>query len=347
MARRPALVLPLTAALLVAAAAPALAGSSANGGCTTGEPSSVSSGDRTTQQLTDDRYSAVVAPSTGTISGTSDVVYAGVDDDCGVNASFTDRLRVVAPGLAAGAPVTVRVTLQTSGALAASGSDTASHAARASVTGTYTAFGTPPAGCAECGLVVSAAVSADAWDTRYGADDDGADWSWSLGNADGGVADSGLGAGFDSQAATFDVVVPVGELLNVDSRLSWNSTAHDGESAASVDASFGVTWAGVTEGVSVVPEGTEPQPEPEPSAYDRIQNARGLLAGFDMHPGVKHALDVKLAHAQRALLDGDEACDELSSFVSQVEAQRGKQLTDVQADAVLAEITVAMDALGC
>ena len=69
-----------------------------------------------------------------------------------------------------------------------------------------------------------------------------------------------------------------------------------------------------------------------------------LLRSYGLPDGLATSLETKLLHARDTLTD---SCDNLASFVSQVEAQSGKKLTEAQAVQLLAGATQIMAVLGC
>lgn len=348
MARRPIAVLSLSALFVTALTVPAHADSFANLGCTVAPgDQTLSSADRSTVRASTPHTSAVLAPSLGSITGTSDLTWVDADDGCGVLASTTDRLRVQAPGIAAGTPVSVRATVRTFGSLLVTGA--AGSAADAELQGTYSAYGLGQDCRDGCIPLLSAYVRGAAQRGEQ-APDGAASWSWQVGTAEAVQQDSGGATTgstvFDSGTRTVDVLVPAGEVLLVDSRLNWLSSVHDATTRAAVDTGVTVTWSGLTPGVQVVPDGQQ-APEPPATPLERVQAARDLLASYDVHHGVRQALDVKLERAERALLTGTDACPALRDVLAQLEAQRGKKLTGEQVDALRAELDAAATALGC
>jgi dipeptidyl aminopeptidase/acylaminoacyl peptidase len=96
------------------------------------------------------------------------------------------------------------------------------------------------------------------------------------------------------------------------------------------------------------PEPT-PTPTPGPSASERVANLINVVNGFNLHQGIANSLLVKLNHAQGALAAGDTAaaCDNLASFINQVNAQSGKKLTAAQASQLTGEAALIRAAIGC
>jgi len=83
-------------------------------------------------------------------------------------------------------------------------------------------------------------------------------------------------------------------------------------------------------------EGIPLEVDPVDEIKDLIEDIREM----DLHRGMENSLTKKLDHAIRSLEidDLDAAVSSLDSFVNQVEAQRGKKLTDEQADALIGAI---------
>jgi probable HAF family extracellular repeat protein len=80
-----------------------------------------------------------------------------------------------------------------------------------------------------------------------------------------------------------------------------------------------------------------------------ISGLIGAIDGFVLPKGLETGLVSKLEAALAAIErgDSDAACGELGAFINHVEAQRGKGLTDEQADALVAGATQARTLLGC
>jgi probable HAF family extracellular repeat protein len=80
-----------------------------------------------------------------------------------------------------------------------------------------------------------------------------------------------------------------------------------------------------------------------------IANLEGQVRSFGLPRGLENSLLAKLAAAQRALEAGQTgaACNILSAFANQVEAQSGKGLTTTQAALLLQNLTLIRADLGC
>ena len=74
-----------------------------------------------------------------------------------------------------------------------------------------------------------------------------------------------------------------------------------------------------------------------------------LVVSFDLPKGNENSLTVKLQHAVDAVNAGDlsGACDQLTAFIHEVNAQAGKKLTLDQADQLIAGANQIKTALGC
>ena len=64
-------------------------------------------------------------------------------------------------------------------------------------------------------------------------------------------------------------------------------------------------------------------------------------------PGSSFANKIMLAQTYLQVSDEESACQVLSAFLNQVRAQRGKKLTEEQADELTADATAIIDAIGC
>ncbi|MCP5518014.1 MAG: HYR domain-containing protein [Verrucomicrobiales bacterium] len=84
------------------------------------------------------------------------------------------------------------------------------------------------------------------------------------------------------------------------------------------------------------------------SPEQMLAEAIGELDGMDIHRGVKNALLVKLLNARSYLEAGDTAgaIDLLGAFENQVNAQRGKKLSEAQAAILLGHAEAILAALG-
>lgn len=80
-----------------------------------------------------------------------------------------------------------------------------------------------------------------------------------------------------------------------------------------------------------------------------IGNLIDLVHSFDLPKGIENSLVKKLEHAQDAIDDGDinRACNQITAFINEVEAQAGKKLTQAQADQLIAGANEIKTALGC
>jgi hypothetical protein len=73
---------------------------------------------------------------------------------------------------------------------------------------------------------------------------------------------------------------------------------------------------------------------------------------LNVKSGIANSLDDKLASALEAVDDVNEqndvsACNRTQAFINTVEAQRGTQITDVDADALIAAAQEIIEALSC
>ena len=76
------------------------------------------------------------------------------------------------------------------------------------------------------------------------------------------------------------------------------------------------------------------------TAAQAIQQLAGLVASYNLQQGIANSLDAKLQNAIDALNAANagqrqDAVNKLQAFINAVEAQRGKELTNAQADALL------------
>jgi hypothetical protein len=86
------------------------------------------------------------------------------------------------------------------------------------------------------------------------------------------------------------------------------------------------------------------------SVAARIEALRLIIDGFNLVQGIERSLDAKLAAAESALAalnagNRSDAAAHLEAFINAVEGQRGSQLTDAQADALIAEAMAILGAL--
>ncbi len=86
-----------------------------------------------------------------------------------------------------------------------------------------------------------------------------------------------------------------------------------------------------------------------PPAEEMIDNLKEEILNLPIDPPVKTTLCAKLERAADALdnNDIDTACRELRAFITCVEVFRGNQLTEDQADALIAAAQAIMDAIPC
>ncbi|MGH7450386.1 MAG: hypothetical protein ACRENG_03505 [bacterium] len=80
-----------------------------------------------------------------------------------------------------------------------------------------------------------------------------------------------------------------------------------------------------------------------------IGNLIDLVLSFNLHKGIENSLIVKLEHAQDALAADDitGACNHLTAFINEVNAQAGKKLTLDQANQLISGANQIKTALGC
>ena len=85
------------------------------------------------------------------------------------------------------------------------------------------------------------------------------------------------------------------------------------------------------------------------TAPTTIADVRTLLAGLNIHHGIKKALDSKLRAAQAALQRNNKAaaCGPLKAFLNQVRAQSGKKLTAAQATQLSDAVKAVRTTIGC
>ena len=82
---------------------------------------------------------------------------------------------------------------------------------------------------------------------------------------------------------------------------------------------------------------SEPEPEIDPEVEEIIGDIEDLiqdLLDMDIHHGIKNSLVKKLENAIKSLEKGnyEAALGKLNAFINECEAQRGKKLTEEQAD---------------
>jgi hypothetical protein len=77
------------------------------------------------------------------------------------------------------------------------------------------------------------------------------------------------------------------------------------------------------------------------TVYQAIGSLSDLVASYSIQRGIGGSLEAKLQNAQRALVAANagqrqDAANKLLAFINAVEAQRGKALTNAQADELVA-----------
>lgn len=80
---------------------------------------------------------------------------------------------------------------------------------------------------------------------------------------------------------------------------------------------------------------------------DAVENLTEDVDEMDIHKGIKKSLTAKLENAQKSIEKGNyqAAINQLEAFINEVEAQRGKKLTDEQADHLISEAQKIIDEL--
>jgi hypothetical protein len=88
---------------------------------------------------------------------------------------------------------------------------------------------------------------------------------------------------------------------------------------------------------------------PAPTPEQLIDQVEADLAALALDHGIANALDSKLDDALTALAAGDTAtaCGSLNAFLNQVAAQRGKRLSEAEADDLTTAVNEVGAALGC
>ncbi|MBC8468950.1 MAG: hypothetical protein H8D56_05715 [Planctomycetes bacterium] len=89
---------------------------------------------------------------------------------------------------------------------------------------------------------------------------------------------------------------------------------------------------------------------PPPTPQDEIVELIFTVAEMNLHQGIENSLDAKLDAAFNALDDMNEnndvaAINSLNAFINAVEAQRGKKITNEQADTLIAAAQAIIDML--
>jgi hypothetical protein len=100
----------------------------------------------------------------------------------------------------------------------------------------------------------------------------------------------------------------------------------------------------------VVGDGEEEEPSVEELIVDLVQS----VANLNLQAGISNALDAKLDAAMNALADVNQhndaaAVNSLNALINSVQAQRGRRLTDAEADMLIAAtlaIIAAIQAAG-
>ncbi len=80
-----------------------------------------------------------------------------------------------------------------------------------------------------------------------------------------------------------------------------------------------------------------------------VSNLIDLLRSFNLHKGIENSLTVRLEHAADAINTDNisGACDHLTAFINEVNAQAGKKLTLEQAAQLISSANQIKAALGC
>ena len=83
------------------------------------------------------------------------------------------------------------------------------------------------------------------------------------------------------------------------------------------------------------------------SPDEAIDDLEDLVDSMGLHGGTTNSLTSKLQNAKQSLMNGqaNAALNLLQAFINQVNAQRGKKLTDAQADELIAEAQRIIDAI--
>jgi hypothetical protein len=84
-------------------------------------------------------------------------------------------------------------------------------------------------------------------------------------------------------------------------------------------------------------------------ASTQIDDLISLIRGLNLPAGLTNSLVNKLGNAQGSLDRGNTnaACSQLGSFINEVEAQRGKELTNAQADQLVGDANRVRAVMGC
>ena len=89
-----------------------------------------------------------------------------------------------------------------------------------------------------------------------------------------------------------------------------------------------------------------------PTPENLLQQQIDLVASYNLQQGIFNSLDMKLQNAKDALQaaranDLARACNLVTAFMNEVQAQSGTLLTTSQADALLALALQVKQAIGC
>ena len=78
----------------------------------------------------------------------------------------------------------------------------------------------------------------------------------------------------------------------------------------------------------------------EVAPQEAIENLEDYIVNLNLDKGITNSLTAKLGAAISSLDRGNEnaALNQLNAFINSVEAQRGKKLTNEQADALILEV---------
>lgn len=92
----------------------------------------------------------------------------------------------------------------------------------------------------------------------------------------------------------------------------------------------------------------QPGPPTPANPHEIIVALHGMVQESVANQGIANSLDVKLDHADKALdADRATACNDMKSFINEVNAQSGKAMTEAQADKLLAKAEQVRGLLGC
>jgi len=85
----------------------------------------------------------------------------------------------------------------------------------------------------------------------------------------------------------------------------------------------------------------------EITEQDEIQEVIEDVEDFELHEGIENSVTTKLSNAIESLNNGNltEAKNILNAFINHVEAQRGKKLTEAQADYLISEVQTIIDSI--